>query len=110
MTHDFSPDRRQLLGRILVGGAVLPLLCLSPARADELPHLSPDDAGAKPLHYTLDASKIDPKAETSYVAGSRCGNCALFHYSQAQGDWAPCDVFTTKAVNSHGWCLSHTLG
>jgi len=81
----------------------------APARAAELPHLSPDDPIAKGLNYTLDASKIDPKKEPSYVAGSHCSKCALFHASQANGDWAPCDIFTTKAVNKAGWCRSFTL-
>lgn len=110
MPHPISHSRRVLLGRIVLGAAALPLLRLRPALAADLPHLSPDEAGAKAMHYTPEASTIDPKAEPSYAAGSHCGNCALYHYSQAQGDWATCDVFTSKAVNSHGWCLSHTLG
>jgi hypothetical protein len=110
MPHTVSQDRRRLLGRIALGAAALPLLRLSPAQADDLPHLSQDDPSAKPLHYTADASKIDPKVEQTYTAGSRCGTCALFHADKAKGDWSSCDIFTTKAVNSHGWCLSYNSG
>ena len=110
MSHPVSSDRRRFLSRLALGAAALPLLRLPCAYADDLPHLAPDDPGAKPMHYTADAAKLDPHTEPSYVAGNHCGNCALFHYAQAKGDWAPCDVFTSKAVNSHGWCLSHTLG
>lgn len=110
MPYAISQTRRRLLGRLALGVVSLPLLRLPSAHADDLPHLAPNDPSATPMHYTTDAAKLDSKTEPSYVAGSHCGNCALFHYSQAKGDWAPCDVFTTKAVNSHGWCLSHTLG
>ena len=109
MPHAVSLDRRRLLSRLALGAA-LPLLRLSPAQADDLPHLSPDEASAKAQHYTADASKIDPKAEPGYTAGSRCDSCALYHFTQAKGDWAPCDIFTTKTVNSHGWCLSYNSG
>ena len=109
MPHHALADRRLFLIRIALGAATLPLLRMAPAHAADLPHLSPDDPTAKSLHYTLDASKLDAKVEPTYVAGSHCGTCALFHYSQATGDWATCDIFTTKAVNRAGWCLSHTL-
>ena len=100
--------RRRFLQRIALGAVAIPLARLAPAVAAALPHLSPDDPIAKSLDYTPDASGIDPNKETAYVAGSHCGACQLFHASQAQGDWAPCDIFTTRAVNKGGWCRSFT--
>lgn len=109
MTEHICQSRRRLLARVAVGVAVIPLARLAVAAPDAPPHLSPDDLVAKQLHYTSDASKLDPKTESSYVAGSHCGSCALFHGSKAVGGWAPCDVFTKNAVNQNGWCLSYTL-
>ena len=100
--------RRRLLQRIALGAVAIPLARLAPAAAAPLPHLSPDDPIAKSLDYTPDASRIDPGKESAFVAGSHCSKCQLFHAAQAQGDWAPCDIFTTRAVNKGGWCRSFT--
>ena len=103
MSLPTSPDRRRFLTRLALGAAVLPLARLAPAQAADLPHLTPDDPTAKSLDFTLDASKIDPKKETTYKAGSKCANCALFG-KQAGSDWGSCGIFAGKAVNQAGWC------
>ena len=110
MPHPVSHSRRRLLNHLALGAAALPLLRLSPAQAYDLQHLSPDDPAAKALHYVADAATIDAKSEPQFTAGSHCGNCALYHFAQARGDWASCDAFTTKFVNSKGWCLSYNTG
>jgi hypothetical protein len=106
MSHPVSPDRRRFLSRLALGAAALPLLRMAPAQAADLPHLSPTDPTAKSLHYTDNASKIDPKVETTYKAGSQCSKCALFQSAQISGDYAPCGAFSGKAVNKGGWCMA----
>jgi hypothetical protein len=101
MSH--SADRRRFLGRIALGAAALPFVGLAPARAADLPHLSPDDATAKSLGYTNDASSA--KSNPSYKAGSACAKCALFT-APASGDWGACGAFAGKAVNKNGWCMA----
>jgi hypothetical protein len=105
MSHPVSPDRRRFLSRLALGAAALPLLRM-PAQAADLPHLTPDDPTAKSLHYTENASKIDPKAEPTYKAGSQCAKCALFQSAQIKGDYAPCGAFSGKSVNKNGWCMA----
>ena len=106
MSQPVSSDRRRFLSRIALGAAALPLLRLTSAQAADLPHLSPDDPTAKALGYTTDASKIDPKKETAFKAGSHCGSCALFT-APASGDWGACGAFSGKAVNQGGWCRAY---
>ena len=106
MSHPVSSDRRRFLSRIAMGAAALPLLRLAPAQAADLPHLSVDDPTAKALGYTTDASKIDPKKETAFKAGSHCATCALFT-APASGDWGACGAFSGKAVNQGGWCRAY---
>lgn len=106
MSHPASIDRRRFLSRIALGAAALPLLRLAPAQAADLPHLSPDDPTAKALGYTNDASKIDPKKETAFKAGSHCATCALYT-APTSGDWGACGAFAGKAVNQGGWCRAY---
>ena len=106
MSHPVSSDRRRFLSRIALGAAALPLLRLAPAQAADLPHLSVDDPTAKALGYTTDASKIDPKKETAFKAGSHCATCALFT-APASGDWGACGAFSGKSVDQGGWCRAY---
>ena len=106
MSHPVSSDRRRFLSRIALGAVALPLLRLAPAQAADLPHLNADDPTAKALGFTTDASKIDPKKETAFKAGSHCGSCALFT-APASGDWGACGAFSGKAVNQGGWCRAY---
>ena len=99
-----SLERRVFLTRLALGAAALPLLNLAPAQAADLPHLSPTDPTAQALGYTEDASKIDPKAEATYKAGSHCGACALFQKASLKGGYGGCGAFAGKAVNQNGWC------
>ena len=101
MSHPVSADRRRFLSRIALGAAALPFMTLAPAQAADLPHLSPDDAAAKALGYTNDASTA--KSDPVYKAGSSCSKCALFT-APASGDWGACGAFAGKAVNKNGWC------
>jgi hypothetical protein len=87
----------------------LPLLRLAPANAAELPHLAVDDASAKALGYTENASKLDAKAEPSFKPGSHCGACALFQGRAGQEAYAGCAAFPGKAVNKNGWCRAFTM-
>jgi hypothetical protein len=103
--HEDIPSRRRFLklaagtaaAAVLVGG--LPRI----ARADDLPHVSPDDPTAKALGYVEDASTTkDPK----HKAGDTCANCQF--YSGGATGFGPCQLFPGKAVSAKGWCISHT--
>ena len=106
MSQPVSSDRRRFLSRLALGAAALPLLRVAPAQAADLPHLTPDDPTAKALGFTTDASKIDPKKETAFKAGSHCGSCALFT-APASGDWGACGAFSGKSVDQGGWCRAY---
>ena len=99
-----ASGRRRFLARLALGAAVIPLARLGSAEAADLPHLSADDPTAKALGYVEAATKVDPKAESMFKAGSHCGNCALFQSAQAKLGYGPCAVFAGKAVNQNGWC------
>jgi hypothetical protein len=45
------------------------------AQAASLPHLDEKSPTAHGLGYVADGATIDPKAEPTYKAGSRCANC-----------------------------------
>ena len=102
-----NPGRRRFfstagcaLGVIAVA-EVLPRV----ARADDLPHIAPDDPTAQALNYTEDASKVDKAKATTFVAGSMCSNCNFFHGGST--GYGPCDLFPGKAANAKGWCAGY---
>lgn len=100
--------RRQLLFGAAAAVVAVPFagaLFSRSARAEELPHLSEDDAMAKGLKYTHDATTAQ-RADKGGVAGSEqfCHNC-MFVTSDS-GDWRPCQLFQGKTVNANGWCVS----
>jgi hypothetical protein len=102
MTAREEPSRRQFLTRLLLGGALAPLLMAraSATPVSDTPLLSPNDPAAKPLKYTPDAS-----TSKDVPAGNTCANCALYEgsYGSTQG---PCQVFPGKQVKAAGWCSS----
>ena len=97
-------SRRRFLRRFVLGAVALPLLRSTPARADDLPHLKPDEPTAKALSYTENAATVDAKKESLFQAGRQCVNCKLLQIAQAKGDYAPCLIFPGKVVNRNGWC------
>lgn len=66
------------------------------ARAQELQPLPPDNATAKALAYTEDASKV---SHPSFKPGSNCGNCQFF--TAATG---VCSLFPGFKVPAAAWC------
>ena len=72
-------------------------------RADDLPHLSPDDPMAAAMKYTHDASTVDPATRNNPAADQNCANCALIQGSDGD-EWRPCQIFPGKAVAANGWC------
>ena len=73
------------------------------AVAADLPHLTEDDAMAKSMKYTHDASSVDPSSRTNPAADQKCSNCALVQGNDGDA-WRPCQIFPGKAVNANGWC------
>jgi len=98
-----STSRRRFLGALAAAGA-LPFTGVDSFAAGAPPHLSPDDAAAKALAYTEDASKIDAGKEPTFKAGSKCAGCSQYQAAQASGGYAPCTIFPGKSVNANGWC------
>lgn len=104
-----DPDRNRR--RFLVGaGTALGAVALAgalprTARADDLPHLSPDDATAQTLGYVEDATKADKAKFPTYAAGDSCANCNFFQGGSAA--WGACQLFPGKAVTAKGWCSAH---
>jgi hypothetical protein len=104
MKHLIDASRRQLLKRVTLGAALMPIatIPLRIAFAADLPLVTPDDPTAKALKYVSDASK-----STDAKPGSKCANCAFYQgdSGSAQGS---CPLFPGKAVKANGWCSSWT--
>ena len=65
--------------------------------------LDPADAAAVTLGYVSDAKTAKNE---KFIAGSACGNCALF--TGNAGDAAgPCPLFSGKQVATTGWCTAY---
>ena len=71
--------------------------------AQDLPHLTVDDAMASAMKYTHDASTVDPATRANPAADQNCSNCALIQGNDGDA-WRPCQIFPGKAVNAKGWC------
>ena len=96
-----SQSRRQFLHGLALAAGGIPMLRAVDAGAAATPHLSPDDATAKSLGYTEDASKV---SDPAFKAGSKCKGCAQYQAAQESGGYAPCTIFQGKSVNANGWC------
>ncbi len=103
--RDENLTRRRFLQGMAVAVPAGSLLVHTQARAEELPHVDPNDPAAKALLYVNDAKTVDKSnpAAARYEPGQHCGNCV-----QLQGEegatWRPCGIFPGKAVNVNGWC------
>ena len=107
MESKTSLSRRSFLTTAAGLAAAIPLsqLACGSAQAADLPHLTADDASAKALAYTSDATGLTTAKDAMFKPGSHCGNCSLYQTAAASKDgWAPCAAFPGKAVNAKGWC------
>jgi hypothetical protein len=103
-----SQARRRFLKLAAIGAAVAPIAATLLPRtgfAQDLPHLDPNDATAKALHYTEDAATA--KDNPTFKPGSDCANCQFFQ-GKAGDEYGPCLLFPGKAVHAKGWCASWT--
>jgi hypothetical protein len=75
-----------------------------PAQAQ--PVVDEKDAQASALGYVADASKVDKAKFKQYVAGSQCGNCALYQ-GKAGAAGGACPLFPGKQVLAKGWCSAY---
>ena len=73
------------------------------ALAEDMPKLSQDDAMAKGMKYTHDASTVDSASRANSAADQNCANCALIQGNEGD-EWRPCQIFPGKLVNAKGWC------
>ena len=95
-------DRRSLLKSVLV--ALPAAVAMRDAAAQSTPpHMEESESLAKAMGYVHDASKIDADKVPQYKAGSTCGNCMQLQGKEGD-EWRPCNLFTGKLVNAHGWC------
>ena len=104
MKHLMDESRRQLLKKVTLGVALMPIatIPLRIAFAGDLPLLTPDDPTAQTLKYVSDASK-----STDAKPGSKCANC-VFYQGDARSSQGGCPLFPGKAVKADGWCSSWT--
>jgi len=65
--------------------------------------LEESDPTAVALGYKMDATKVDAKKYTTYVAGNTCANCQ-FYSGKAGEASGPCAAFGGKLVSAKGWC------
>ena len=94
--------RRQFMIMSAAGAATLALNSKVQAQA----MVAETDPQAAALGYKADASKVDKAKYAKFVAGSHCGNCAL--YQGAAGSAAGgCALFAGKQVASAGWCSAY---
>ena len=100
------PSRRQFLVRVANAFAGAAVWLSVPLGANEaLPHLTLNDPTAVALHYTDDASRIDPTKDPTHLAGTMCANCRL--YQGGNATYGPCQLFPGKLVSSRGWCMGY---
>lgn len=92
------PSRRRFLINAALATAALPFASrlIGEARAAGLVKLPLDNAQAKALGYTEDASKTK---HPSYKPGSMCSDCQFF--TAATG---ACALFAGFSVAPKGWC------
>ena len=100
-----APSRRQFLIGVGSAFAGTALLTARVPAAESLPHLSASDPAASALHYTDEASEVDPAKDPTHMAGAMCGNCKLYQGGNAAS--GPCQLFPGKSVSSQGWCMGH---
>ena len=67
--------------------------------------VSPDEALAKALGYTENATKVDHSKFPTYMPGQGCDVCRFFQGKAGQA-FGPCQIFMGKDVNINGWCAS----
>lgn len=78
----------------------------SVARAAAAQRVSPDEALAKALGYTVNARTVDRAKFPTYMPGQGCDTCRFFQGKAGQA-WGPCQIFMGKEVNINGWCASY---
>lgn len=93
------------LGAKAGGGALaLTAIPIQLLAADEV---TADEALAKAMGYTPDASTVDtkkfPKRAGDAGATQFCDNCALYA-GTADDATAPCSIFQNRLVRGKGWC------
>jgi hypothetical protein len=92
-------NRRQFLIFTTAGVATLALNGKAQAQA----MLSTTDPQAMALGYVTDHTKADKTKFPNFVAGSRCGTCALYQ-GAANSASGPCSLYPGKQVAGNGWC------
>lgn len=97
--RDFLLSVGTLVGATVVVGAISPV-----AEANDLPHLTTQDAQAQALHYTEDASTASKNP--THTAGAKCSNCKLFQ-GKSSDAFGPCQLYPGKAVSANGWCMGY---
>jgi hypothetical protein len=102
MSGPYSPARRRLLERLVLGVPLAWLAARRIARADgaQAPLLDAASPQAQAVKYVADA-----KEARGATAGSNCANCALYQ-GAAGSKQGPCQLFPGKDVKASGWCTS----
>ena len=105
---NIDKPRRHFLRLTGASVGVIAFASLAPrlARADDLPHLTSDDATAKALGYVEDSTKVDSAKFPNHKPAQQCANCN-FYQSAAGSEYAPCTLFPGKAVRGKGWCSAY---
>jgi hypothetical protein len=94
-------SRRHFITLVPFAGTAL---MASPAWSQAL--VDEKDATAAGLGYKADATKVDKAKFKSFVAGSNCGNCALYQ-GKAGAASGGCPLFAGKQVAAKGWCSAY---
>ena len=95
-------SRRQFMILSAAGACTLALNSKVQAQA----MVAPTDPQAVALGYVANATAVNKTKYPQFVAGSHCGNCAL--YQGAAGSAAgACALFAGKQVHSTGWCSAY---
>jgi len=93
--NDQSSRRRFL--KLSVAGVIGMTLggkrLITPAQAEELPHLTEDDPQASALKYVHKSPYED----------RNCATCVLLQGEKGDS-WRPCQLFPGKLVSAEGWC------
>ncbi len=81
--------------------AATAVLAVSEASAQAM--VDEKDSTAVGLAYKADGTKVDKAKNPKFVAGSNCGNCALYQ-GKAGSAAGGCPLFAGKQVSAKAWC------
>ena len=102
-----TQNRRQFIQILPLGAAIAAGAFASASHAAATAMVNNQSPQATGLGYVSDAAKVDKTKYKQFVAGSACGNCAIFQGKAGDAGGA-CPLFAGQGnVSAKGWCSAY---